>query len=114
MSESPGAHFTLKSTDGVTIVTFINPKVVLDVRGPLYDLVEKEGHKRLILNFENVSFLSSAPIGVLIQLKKKAEAVGGIVRFCNVAPDILDVFRMTSVDRLFDIHVSEADAIASF
>ena len=40
--------------------------------------------------------------------------MGGIVKFCNVAPDILDVFRMTSVDRLFDIHVSEADAIASF
>ena len=50
MSESPGAYFTLRSTNGVTIVTFINPKVVLDVRGPLYDLVEKEGHKRLILN----------------------------------------------------------------
>jgi anti-sigma B factor antagonist len=114
MSESPVAHFTLKSTNGVTIVTFVNSKVVLDVREPLYELVEKEGHRRIILNFENVRFLSSAPIGVLIQFKNKAEAVGGTVRFCSVDPDILDVFRITSVDRLFDIHVSEADAIASF
>ncbi len=113
MSESPAAHFTLRSTDGVTIVTFVNPKVVLDVREPLYDLVEKEGHRRLILNFENVRFLSSAPIGVLFQLKKKVEAVGGTVRFCCVDPDILDVFRITSVDRLFSIYASEADAIAS-
>jgi anti-anti-sigma factor len=114
MSGSPAEHFNLKSTNGVTIATFTNPKVVLDVREPLYDLVERQGHKRIVLNFENVRFLSSAPIAVLIQFKKKAEAVGGSVRFCCVDPVIRDVFRITTVDRLFDICNSEADAIASF
>ena len=114
MSESPAEHFTLKSTNGVTIATFVNPKIVLDVREPLYDLVETKGNRRIVLNFENVRFLSSAPIGVLIYFKKKVEAVGGTVRFCCVDPDILDVFRITSVDQLFDIYDSEADALASF
>jgi anti-sigma B factor antagonist len=113
MSGSRSEHFTLKSTSGVTIVTFINSKVVLEVREPLYQLVENEGHRRIVLNFENVNFLSSAPIGVLIYLKKKVEAVGGKLRFCCVEPDILAIFRITSVDHLFEIHASEADAIAS-
>jgi anti-anti-sigma factor len=113
MSESPAEHFTLKSSNGVTIATFTHSKVVLEVREPLYDLVETQGHRRIVLNFENVRFLSSAPIAVLIQLKKKVEAVGGTVRFCCVDPDILSVFRITSVDRVFDIYNSEAEAIAS-
>lgn len=74
-------HFLVKSVNGGTIVTFANPKVVLEAREPLYDLVEKEGHRRIVLNFENVRFLSSAAIGVLIHLKKKVEAVRGIARF---------------------------------
>ena len=114
MSESPAAHFTVRSVNDIVIATFTAPKVVLGMREPLYDLVEKDHHRRIILNFENVRFLSSAPIGVLFQLKKKVEAVGGTVRFCCVDPDIQDVFRITSIDRLFDIHANEADAIASF
>jgi anti-sigma B factor antagonist len=114
MSGSPADYFTLKSTGGVTVATFLNPKIVLEVREPLYALVESQGHRRIVLNFENVKFLSSAPIGVLVLLKKKVEAVGGTVRFCCVDPDILDVFRITSIDSLFEIYASEADAIASF
>ncbi len=114
MSESPAAHFTARTINDIIIVTFITPKVGLGVREPLYDLVEKERHQRIILNFENVHFLSSAPIGVLFQLKKMVEAAGGAVRLCCVDPDLRDVFRMTGVERLFDIHATEAEAIAAF
>lgn len=114
MSESAAPQFTLRSTNGVTIVTFVNPKVSLEVREPLYDLVAKQGQSRIILNFENVKFLSSAPIGVLIQFKTKVKAAGGAVRFCCVDPDILAVFRITKVDSVLDIDGTEAEALAAF
>jgi anti-sigma B factor antagonist len=114
MSPTSAPHFLVKSVNGVAIATFVNPKVVLEAREPLYELMEKEGHKRIILNFQNVRFISSAPIGVLINLKKKAEAVGGKVKFCCLDPDLVDIFRITSVLQLFDIYDTEEDAIASF
>jgi anti-anti-sigma factor len=86
----------------------------LEAREPLYELMEKEGHKRILLNFQNVRFISSAPIGVLINLNKKAQALGGKVKFCCLDPDIVDIFRLTSVLQLFDIYDTEEDAIASF
>jgi anti-sigma B factor antagonist len=114
MSTTSAPHFLVKSINGVAIATFVNAKVVLEAREPLYDLVEKEGHKRILLNFQNVRFISSAPIGVLINLNKKAKALGGKVKFCCLDPDIVDIFRLTSVLQLFDIHDTEEDAIASF
>jgi anti-sigma B factor antagonist len=114
MSTTSAPHFVVKSINGVAIATFVNAKVVLDAREPLYELMEKEGHKRILLNFQNVRFISSAPIGVLINLNKKAQALGGKVKFCCLDPDIVDIFRHTSVLQLFDIYDTEEDAIASF
>jgi anti-sigma B factor antagonist len=114
MSALSAPHFLVKSVNGVTIATFVNSKVVLEAREPLYDLVDKEGHKRIVLNFRNVRFVSSAPIGVLIKLKTKAEAVGGSLKFCCLDQDLVDIFRITSVLQLFDIHDTEEDAVASF
>jgi anti-sigma B factor antagonist len=114
MSALSAPHFLVKSVNGVTIATFVNSKVVLEAREPLYDLVDKEGHKRIVLNFQNVRFVSSAPIGVLIKLKTKAEAIGGSVKFCCLDQDLVDIFRITSVLQLFDIHDTEDDAVASF
>jgi anti-sigma B factor antagonist len=114
MSTTSAPHFLVKSINGVAIATFVNAKVVLEAREPLYDLVEKEGHKRIVLNFQNVRFISSAPIAVLINLTRKAAAVGGSVKFCCLDPDIVDIFRITSLLQLFDIQGTEEDAIASF
>jgi anti-sigma B factor antagonist len=114
MSESPADHFVIKSVAGATIATFVGPKIVLEAREPLYELVEKDGQKRIVLNFRNVRFLSSAPIGVLINFKKKAEAAGGSVKFCCVDPDLAEIFRITSVLNLFDIRDTEEAALASF
>lgn len=114
MSAPSAPHFLVKSVNGVTIATFVNPKVVLEAREPLYDLVDKDGHKRIVLNFRNVRFVSSAPIAVLIKLKTKAEAIGGNLKFCCLDQDLVDIFRITSVLQLFDIHDTEENAVASF
>ena len=49
----------------VTIVTFNDSKIIDEAEiqefgQELYDLVEREGRKKIILNFGNVEFLSSA------------------------------------------------------
>jgi anti-sigma B factor antagonist len=114
MSPPSDPEFLVKIVDGVTIVTFTNPKVGLGVREPLYALVENEGHKRIVLNFREVRVLSSAPIGVLLNFRKMAKAVGISVKFCCLDSDIVEIFRITSVLPLFDIRDTEEEAVASF
>ena len=109
MSQAPRRHLRLETVDGVTVVSFVDTKIVTDeniqeVGDQLYALVEDEGHKQLLLNFGNVQYLSSAALGKLINLKKKVGAVKGKLKLCCIHPDLLEVFRITRLDQVFEIH----------
>ena len=76
-------------------------------------LVE-EGLNRLLINLGAVEYLSSSAIGALIAVRKKARSCGGVVRLCNLQPDIATMFSITQMDQLFDITTSEEDALKAF
>jgi anti-sigma B factor antagonist len=119
MSQAPRRHLRLENVDGVTVVSFVDTKIVTDeniqeVGDQLYSLVEDEGHKELLLNFGNVQYLSSAALGKLINLKKKVGAVKGKLKLCCIHPDLLEVFRITRLDQVFEIHAEEQAALDKF
>jgi anti-sigma B factor antagonist len=80
----------------------------------LFRLVEEEGRRKLVLDFEAVEFLSSAALGKLIALSKKTHTRGGALKLCNLDNRLLEIFAITRLDRLFDIRLDEADAVAAF
>jgi anti-sigma B factor antagonist len=103
----------------VTVVHFRDPKIIEDLRiqelgQELFQLVETEKRKKLVLNFSAVDFLSSAALGKLITLDKKVKVNSGVMKFCNIRPEIYEVFAITRLNKLFDIKRDEADALAAF
>ena len=103
----------------VTIVRFVDRKIldegnIQEIGQELVDLVEKEGRKRLLLNFCTVDFLSSAALGKLITLDKKSKAAGAKLKLSNIRPEIYEVFLLTHLYKLFDIKDDQAEALASF
>ena len=77
-------------------------------------LADTEGRNRLLINLGAVEYLSSSAIGVLIVVRKKVRSREGVVRLCNLHPDILTMFTITQMDQLFDIRSSEEDALKAF
>jgi anti-sigma B factor antagonist len=57
----------------------------------------------LVLDFGNVQFLPSAALGKLINLKMKYGGVKGRLTIENLHPDLLEVFRITRLDQVFDV-----------
>jgi anti-sigma B factor antagonist len=55
------------------------------------------------LDLGDVQYLLSAALGKLIKLNKKVVGRGGKLRIENLRSDILDVFRITRLDKVFDI-----------
>ena len=103
----------------VTVVHFRDQKIIEDLRiqelgQELFQLVETEKRKKLLLNFASVDFLSSAALGKLITLDKKVKLNSGAMKFCNIRPEIYEVFAITRLNRLFDIKRDEADGLAAF
>lgn len=103
----------------VTVVRFRDHKIVEEISiqelgQELFQLVEVDQRKKLLLNFAVVEFLSSAALGKLITLEKKVKASGGSLKLCQIRPEILEVFKITQLTTLFDIRQGEADALPAF
>lgn len=116
-----GVHRRLQASEvgDVTVVRFVDRKIldeanIQELGGELFKLVEEEKRKNLLLNFSNVEFLSSAALGKLITLDRKVKAAAGKLKLSNIKPEILEVFVITKLNKLFDIKDDEADALAAF
>jgi anti-sigma B factor antagonist len=103
----------------VTVVRFVDRKIldelnIQELGQEMFQLVEEDKKARLLLNFQQVEFLSSAALGKLITLDKKVKAQGGKMKLSNIRPEIYEVFAITKLNKLFDIKEDEADALAAF
>ena len=101
----------------VTVARFIDKKILDEnniqiIGNQLFGLVEEDGRKKIVLDFTNVEYLSSAALGKLITMDKKVKASGGKLRLCNIRKDIYEVFAITRLNKVFDIRNTQDEAIA--
>jgi anti-sigma B factor antagonist len=60
----------------------------------------------IILDFKEVNYLASAGLRVLVSAQKRLKAGGGALTLINVGKTIMDVFEVTGLDEVLDIHKS--------
>ena len=80
----------------------------------LFELVEKQAQRKILLDFSQVRFFSSMMLGVLIRLRKRADAINGRVVICGLRPELHKVFRIARLEQLFDFYGTEEAALNSF
>lgn len=82
------------------------------LREKVISLVE-QGARNLLVNLEQVGFMDSSGLGVLVAgLKRLKEAGGDMALVCRNGP-ALKVLAITGLDRVFRVHGSVADAVGS-
>lgn len=87
-----------------------------DIRGleeSFMPLIESSGNINLVLDFSNVKFMTSAVLGLLIRISRKIYESQGQMKLCGINPKIKEIFKITRLDRVFDIHTDRYDAIRS-
>ena len=77
-------------------------------------LIDDAGTPRLLISFSNVDHLSSAALGTLITINKRVNDKSGMLRLADIDPQIYEVFAITRLDKLFQIHETRDDALTSF
>ncbi|HOX52699.1 MAG TPA: STAS domain-containing protein [Fibrobacteria bacterium] len=63
----------------------------------------------LVINLEQVGFIDSSGVGMLIHCLHEVRAQGGDLRLVKLTEDIHDLFEMVAIDRLFTIYPSEEE-----
>src|SRR5258708_13077022 len=81
----------------IAVVNFIDKKILDEqniqmIGDDLFRLVDELGRRKIVLNFSNVEFLSSAALGKLITLNRKVQAVGGKLLPCGIPTQLTQVF----------------------
>ncbi len=109
----------IEEVNGVTIARFTDKKILDEsniqiIGNQLFNLVDEDHRQKIILDFTNVEYLSSAAPGKLITMDKKVKAFGGKLRLCSIRSDIKEVFKITRLDKLFQILDDRDKALEGF
>ncbi|HNX74504.1 MAG TPA: STAS domain-containing protein [Candidatus Rifleibacterium sp.] len=78
------------------------------------DAIINEGRKRLILDFQEVTYLNPIGLGVIAATLKKVKKDKGNLKLINLTPSVQELFEMTRLTKVFEIFDSEESAIKSF
>ena len=113
-------HFTVQVIEKFSVVEFRTPslmdQVLLEEIGQeLYRLVDEEDRRKLVLDFEKVQYLSSQAIGIVLQLNKKLAALkNSKFVLCGVGPKLMELIKITRLDRVLTIKPSQREAVRVF
>ncbi len=111
-------RISVEYAKSATIVTFVDEKILeeMDIQalqGSIMPVVEETERIKLILDFCNVRFFSSAVLGLLMRISKKVYEQDGQLRLCNISARIYEVFKITRLNKIFDIYENVKSATES-
>jgi anti-sigma B factor antagonist len=109
----------VKRLDKVTQVEFIDRNILDEaniqaIGEEIGQIIDAEPNPRLLISFANVDHLSSAALGTLITINNKVRDRAGQLRLANIDPQIYEVFVITRLNKLFNIHENTDAALKSF
>ena len=84
------------------------------VSDAILKLINKTSEEKIVLDFRKVEFMSSSMLGKLVQIQKKCKDFKVQLRLAAIHPEIQKVFKITRLDKLFDIRKDEDAARTSF
>ncbi|WP_139413871.1 STAS domain-containing protein [Chlamydia abortus] len=73
-----------------------------------------EGKHKIVLNFQYVTYMSSAGIRLLFSLSKSLQACRGLLCICCISNLVADVIRIAGVDQLLPVCQSEQECFTKF
>ncbi|MDH4199913.1 MAG: STAS domain-containing protein [Spirochaetia bacterium] len=87
--------------------------VSAELEDQLVKSVEENSIDKLVLNMENVEYMSSSGFRVAIALLRKLTDKGGTLKICNLKPAVKRIFDVIELTSLFEIFDAEEEALAS-
>jgi anti-anti-sigma factor len=105
--------------DEVRILAIDNPRLV-DTTAieqcyrEIVAALDTSEESNVLVDFSRVSFMSSMALGMLVRVNKKCKEYKASLKLSGISRDIREVFKITGMDKIFDIQPNAAEAIAAF
>ena len=70
--------------------------------------IERRGIRTVILNMQNVQFIDSSGLGVILGRYKKLTPLGGKLKICSVPPHILKIMELSGLPKIISFYPDES------
>jgi stage II sporulation protein AA (anti-sigma F factor antagonist) len=82
-----------------------------DLAKQALDMIDK-GSRRLLLDFKDLYYVSSAGLRAALAVAKRMSEVGGKVAIASVSPQVAEVMDVSGLVMILDVHTSAESARA--
>ncbi len=112
-------HLKLSRVNDIVVVEVISkdlqgPAAARELGSELSLVSGQDWAKQLLVNFRRISYLSSTGFAVLFKLVTEFTKKGGQLKICNLDPGIRLGAEIVGLDKVVEIHDTEAAALAAF
>jgi anti-sigma B factor antagonist len=73
----------------------------------------QSGDGDMIINLGQITYISSSGIRIFVGMVRELGRQGRKLKLCNITPPVKKVFDVVELLDLFDVHETEAEAVAS-
>ena len=115
----PKPRLTIERDGPIAVIRF-NDRNILDeasiqsISEEILRHIDALTNPMILMDFNNVDHLSSAALGSLITINNRVRKRDGQLRLCNIDAQIMEVFVITKLNKLFQIHATAKAAMDSF
>jgi anti-sigma B factor antagonist len=106
-------HQNQEGIDCLYLAGYLDAHTAPELEQELGNLVENGKHK-IIVNFRDLDYISSAGLGVFMAFIEDVRENGGDIKLSDMKPKVFSVFDLLGFPILFDIETEEKVALTKF
>ena len=109
-------NIEIRESQGIQIIAFegnLDTNTSPEAESKINELLNV-GKKKLLVNFEQLNFISSAGLRVLLATVKKLNASGGALRVCALNATVQEVFDISGFATILSVKGTEEEALSSY
>jgi anti-sigma B factor antagonist len=109
-------NIEIRESQGIQIIAFegnLDTNTSPEAESKINELLD-EGKQKLLVNFEQLNFIASSGLRILLATVKKLNASGGDLRICSLNPTVQEVFDISGFVTILSVKSTEEEALSSF
>ncbi len=116
---SAASRLRVLEHEGIVTIEFVDRNIldeanIKQIGEEIGQIIDSHEQPKILISFENVDHLSSSALGTLITLNNKIESKNGQLRLAEIDEQIHQIFLITKLNKIFEIHETTEAARRSF
>jgi anti-sigma B factor antagonist len=109
----------IEPKEDVQVVYIVATKIlenqkIQQIGQELNQFAEANPGGKVVLNFQEVKYMSSAMINNIVNFHRKCQKADIKLKLCDISKEVMEAFNITKLYKVLDIQKTEDKAIASF